>query len=638
LSKIGLLFTIAILAVAPVFAQETYQDPAGLFSADIPAGWTDESTDEYGLFTNGGLALYLLTVEADDVQDSISAALDLIAPDFDAEPVQSSEIPIPNGIWTQNVFILEDNALWAVIAQVKDGIAYMMVVQAPDQPTLAALTNDVNSVLLSITIGEGIDLAGVEPAELSEDMLADLEAYIEDLMERFEMPGAAVAVVQNDEVVYANGFGVKDINSGEAVTSDTLFMIGSVTKSMTTMMMASLVDEGILDWDTPVVDILPTFALSNPDVTPDIRVRDLVNMSSGVQRYDVPMFLEALTPVPLIEFLDEIPMNAEPGEQFNYSNQMVTAGGFVAALAAGAEYDDDLLDTYADLLQTRLFDPIGMGSTTLDFDAAIAADNVAAPHSGDLETNEIMTISPDFERFAISVAPAGAVWSTVEDMAQYMRTQLNHGIAPNGARVVSEENLAVTQSPEIVLGGPTSYGMGWLIDDYHGQQLIWHNGGTLGFSADISFMPDADLAVVVLANRAGGDNFNHAVREYIFELAFELEHEADARYTAAMESLIELGTQLISHVRFEAVDADAVADFLGQYEQGVEITMSGDQFTMVTDYGESPLYGTDEPDTFVTGGAVGGFQLVFARDDGDVTLTIGTPLDPSQNVTLAKVD
>jgi len=284
-----------------------------------------------------------------------------------------------------------------------------------------------------------------------------------------------------------------------------------------------------------------------------------------------------------------------------------------------------------------VFEPIGMTGTTLDFDAALAVENHAIPHSYDIETEDLIPIATDFERFAIPVAPAGAVWSNVEDMARYLMTDLHHGVAPDGTRVVSEENLAVTQSPEIFIGGRISYGMGWLVDEFHGQPLIWHNGGTLGFSSDISFMPAAGLAGVVLTNRSAGDNFNHAVRDYVFELAFDLEHTADARYLSADEQLTALGEQMMSGIHFEAVDPDSVAIFLGEYERGVQVAMNGDQFVAVTDYGEIPLYATDQSDVFIAGGAVAGFHLVFTEDVSIITLTIGTPFDPSQDITLAKV-
>jgi CubicO group peptidase (beta-lactamase class C family) len=634
-----LLFVLAAVSVRAQEEALVYQDPDGRFSAVIPSGWTDESTAEYGLFTKDGVAIYLLAVEADDVQNGIDAALQIIDPELEAEPAQSAELPAPNGIWTQNVYLLDGGALAVVFGQVRGGVTYVMAAHAPDQAAVQAATNDLNNVVLGFTIGEVIDLTGVVPVPFDDAMLADLEAYVTGAMERFEIPGAAVAVVQGDETVYANGFGVLEVGSDQPVTADTLFMVGSTNKSMTTMMMATLVDEGILDWDTPVVDILPTFALSNPDAAPEIRVRDLVNMSSGVARFDAPMFLAALPADQMIESLADIPLVAQPGEQFNYSNQMVASGGFIAALAAGGEYGSGLADTYAELIQARVFDPIGMTSTTLDFDAAIARDNVASPHNRDFETGQIVPVPLDFERFVISVAPAGAAWSTMEDMARYVGTHLNQGVAPDGTRIVSAENLEATHTLEVGIAGPIGYGMGWVVEEYKGLKLVWHNGGTVGFTTDMAFLPDAGIAVVVVNNRGQSDSFNLAVREYVFELAFALLHEADARYMAAAASFQAYGEQLISSVRFEPVDPDTAADYLGQYEQGIEVTLNGDQLTLVTAFGEVPLYPMgDDAGTFITGGGVAGLSVAFTQGEGTMTVAVTVPTNPAAPFVLAKVE
>src|SRR5690606_7991168 len=130
-----------------------------------------------------------------------------------------------------------------------------------------------------------------------------------------------------------------------------------------------------------------------------IRVRDLVNNSSGVPRYDLILLMHYMTPEELIESLSRIPLVSAPGERFNYSNQMVATGGFVAALAAGATLGEDVMDVYADLLQTRLFEPLGMERSTIDLDEAVADDNHAMPYAYDFETDEIESVSLDLERF-----------------------------------------------------------------------------------------------------------------------------------------------------------------------------------------------------------------------------------------------
>jgi CubicO group peptidase (beta-lactamase class C family) len=635
-----LLILILILVIGVAIAQEVitvYQD--ALFSTEIPAGWT-EQTPGYYTHENGS-ELYLLSIPADDVQSGISAGLEIIRPGFDHESVDTRDLPAPNGIWTQNIYILDDGAISAALGQVKDGQVALLYIESPDQMALGAVSPDLNNVLLGITFIGGIDLAGVMPSSLNETQITELEAYIEGAMETFHVPGAAVAIVQNGEIIYSNGFGVRDLESSQAVDAETLFMIGSTTKSMTTLTLATLVDEGVIRWDTPVVDILPEFALSDVEVTRLIRVRDLVNNMSGVPRYDMPLFLRAFQPEDVFSALSTIPMTAQPGEIFGYSNQMVAAGGYIAALAAGATYGENVYETYVDLVQERVFDPLGMDDTTFDFDAALSDDNHALPTGYDLLNEELVSIPINVERFALSVAPAGAVWSNAGDMAKYLQMALGRGVAADGTRIVSEENLLETQTPGIQIAGKIYYAMGWMVEDYKGQPLIQHGGNTSGFTSDFAFLPDAGLGVLVLTNRSTSNNFSAAVREYVFELAFDLDPTAHDLYVQADEAFNAIIEQLITEHRTTEVDADTVADYAGIYEEGAvfEINEAG-EFVLITAYVVIPLQAIEgQPGHFVSvDPAVGGLLINFEQSDGEISVTFSNPIDPSQTLMLKKVE
>ncbi len=626
---IGLILSFTIF---PALAQETmtYSDPGGQFTVEIPNGWTDASTDDYGLFTaENGAEIYLLSVESaedDEIQSGINAVLAEIAPELaDTDPLQSTDIPVPNGIWTQNIYSVGDD-LAVIIAQVKDGVTYAMFVPATSLANLQAITPDINVMLLGFTIGEPLDLTGVQPIALTEDMLADLETQVSDLMEQHQITGASIAIVQNSEIIYTNGFGTLGLDDDQPVTSDTLFMIGSTTKSMTTLMMASLVDEGLLDWDTPVIDILPDFALSDPAATPQIRVRDLVNNSSGVPRYDIPLILEYLSPEEGIAWLKDIPLVSEPGEEFHYSNLMVSAGGWVAALASGAEYDQNIADAYFQLIQERVFDPIGMTNSTFDMDDALADDNHASPITFNFQTNEYEAVPIDFERFVTSVAPAGAVWSNADDMARYMIMQLNRGFAPDGTRIVSQENLLETQTINISTGAG-GYGMGWFIDQYHGLEQISHGGNTSGFTSEFTFLPDANLGVLVLVNRSLGNNFGASIREYVFEQAFGLEHESGERYLLAENQFNDLLTAIIESMETTDIAEDAAADYVGSYEHSVDVRYNDGALIVKTELIEMQILWSGEEGRFFGGTGGEGVEILFKEnEDGRMTLTVGSLL------------
>jgi CubicO group peptidase (beta-lactamase class C family) len=620
---IGVLFPLVFTSM-PVLAQDTtlYEDPAGRFSVPVPVAWTDESTNDVGRFvTVNGLATSIFAVEEDDAEAGATAVLAQLAPDLvDAQPVQMDTIPSPSGTWAQRLYALDSGRLVALLTQWVDGVTYAMLFDASTQDAFTTNQGEIIGLILGFSVGERIDLAGVMPHALTDAMLEDLETYIETARERYHVPAVAIAVVQNGDIVYTNGFGTTEPDGGQAVTVDTLFMIGSITKSMTTMMMGTLVDDGLLDWNQPVTDLLPSFALSDPAATPQIRVRDLVNMSSGVSEYNLMMFLADFTPQEMFTLLAEIPMVAAPGETYNYSNQMVTAGGYVSALATGVPMDG-LYEGYVDLIQERVFDPIEMPNTTFDFEAAIASPNHALPFVYKPVSQSYSAVPLEGERFVKAVAPAGAVWSNVEDMARYLVTVSNAGAAPNGTQVVSAENLQIAQSPEVAIAGSAiSYGMGWVLESYHGQPLVWHNGGTLGFSSDLAFLSDADVGVVILTDAAGAVAFNNSVREYVFELAFGLDHRS-------IEQEVPAQVPLDNPEASASIDPQVVAPFLRTYEHGVTVEMQGDDLWLGGAFAHTPLIpagntpGTEAGD-YTGVGVFNLFRVRFVQSGDQVTLDI----------------
>ena len=220
------------------------------------------------------------------------------------------------------------------------------------------------------------NLVGAEPRPFDHELIAEFEAYLIEKMEELEVPGVAIALVQDGDIIYANGFGIRDLNGGEPVTAETLMMIGSSTKSMTTLLMAMLVDQGVFGWDTPVTDILPSFRISDPAVTEQITMRNLVCACTGVPRRDFEWLLNAseLDAEDIIESLATFELFTEFGETFQYSNQMVATAGYIAALAAGGRYGH-LYDDFVALFGERVLGPMGMTRSTFLFDEVVSSGN-----------------------------------------------------------------------------------------------------------------------------------------------------------------------------------------------------------------------------------------------------------------------
>ncbi|MGQ9555101.1 MAG: serine hydrolase domain-containing protein [Anaerolineae bacterium] len=590
------VFLPALEALAPLSAEgeaaATYEDPSGLFSVPIPTNWTAESGNGYGILKSpdGDLTFYVMAVEAESVAEGVKAAWAVIDPSFDLEPEEITQQPTTKGE-EEAVSISYDTGdeekIVAAGGWLYKGIAYIEIIRS-DLATLqrrAAQVQIINSGF-NIYALEKADLAGVEPLPLSDEIIAQLEDYIVEMMDYLRVPGVAVAIVRDGEIVYSKGFGVRALGSDEPVTPKTLMMIGSTTKSLTTMMMATLVDDGIMDWDTRVVDILPSFRVADADVTERITMRNLVCACSGVPRRDAELSFNAseTSAEGIIESLADFEFFTDFGEAFQYSNQMVAAAGYIATLAAGAQYGD-LYGAYIKLMQERILDPIGMASSTFVMEKVQASADYAMPHSINLQ-RETVPIPFETEAILKPIAPAGALWSSVLDMGRYLITELSRGVAPDGTRVVSAENLEVTWEPQIAISADADYGLGWIIEDYKGLRVINHGGNTFGFTSELAFLPDHNLGISVLSNQYGS-LINQAIRYRLLELLFQRGPEFDKQVRFVIEqldkSLAELRGKLL-----DSVDVEVIQPYLGTYSNDAlgELTLSLEDGALMADGGE----------------------------------------------------
>jgi len=388
--------------------------------------------------------------------------------------------------------------------------------------------------------------------------------------------------------------------------------------------MGTLVDQGKMTWDTPVIDVLPEFAVSDPELTQSITLRNLVCACTGVPRRDFELFFNAddLSAEAIVQSLATFEFFTDFGEAFQYSNQLVATGGYAAAAADGADYGN-LFDGYRQSLQENVLTPIGMGNTTLSFDEVRARDNYAMPHSLGLD-GTYAPLPLHFEEILTPVAPAGAHWSTLEDMTRYLLTELRVGVAPDGTRVVSEENLRETWQPQVAVNADTDYGLGWLISDYKGLQLINHGGNTLGFTSSFGFLPAVDLGVVVLSNSQGANYFTESVRTRLLELIFDQEPAAAATMQFVYEQM-QRQSEDLTRLR-DAVDPAAVEPYLGTYHNAAlgTLELRMDEDALIADAGEFavpllPFAERDDPETLAgylaTEAPIAGLLFEFEEND-----------------------
>jgi CubicO group peptidase (beta-lactamase class C family) len=317
--------------------------------------------------------------------------------------------------------------------------------------------------------------------------------------------------------VYERTAGVRTLGQKDPITPDTLFLMGSIGKSMTTMMEATLVDAGKLRWDTPVTELLPSFALADEALTHRLVMWNMSCACTGVpsRDYEFVLFVH-MTPEQRIASMRPIRPTTGFGETFQYSSLMVAAGGFAAAHAYAP--DRSLGDAFEAAMRRNVLDPIGMKSSTLDFDAVRRADH-ATPHASTVE-GATMPVPIAYENFARR-DPAGGVWSSVRDMERYVMTELAKGVSPDGKRVVSEANLLERRKPRVRVDEDTSYGLGLNVGTYRDLPMIGHSGGTVGFRTTMFLLPAQGVAVVALTNTSTGDGFTQAFERKVMEVLFE---------------------------------------------------------------------------------------------------------------------
>jgi CubicO group peptidase (beta-lactamase class C family) len=424
---------------------------------------------------------------------------------------------------------------------------------------------------------------------LSAETLRAFAADVETALQTFRVPGAAVALVHDGEIVFNRGFGVRDLQSGAAVTPKTRFRIGSITKSMTALMLATLIDEGVFGWDDRAVDLWTRFRAPTDELTETLRLRDLLGMGSGlaeatdisVAAVEFAMSAGDVSPQAVLRSVADLPDIAPPRTTFSYNNTLVAAAAFLGLLARGAD-PGTLGEVYAAAVRERVFTPVGMEDAAILDDPRPLGDDYAVGYSRDIfgAATPLPFISID------GVAPAGAGLASATDMARYLMTYVNGGVAPGGQRVVSAANVAEMHRPGIVIEPgalvPTEqapdtvtlhYDLGWLDETFRdSRRLLWHGGGIDGFSAVMGFFPAEKLGFAVLTNDGEGGSLCHrSVQASLLDRLFGLNHDLPALLADAFAKAEAQRDELAAQT--QRVDASVVSRYLGLYQGGFRLRL-----------------------------------------------------------------
>jgi CubicO group peptidase (beta-lactamase class C family) len=329
--------------------------------------------------------------------------------------------------------------------------------------------------------------------------LDGFDAFMAKAMQDFKVPGAAVAVIKDGKILLVKSYGYRDTGKKVPITGKTLFPIASITKSFTVTALGTLVDQGRLEWDKPVREYLPGFRMYDPVATEQLTARDLVTHRSGLPRHDLLWYSSSFTREQLVARLRYLEPNKPLRSTFQYNNLMFVTAGYLGGQIAGTSWEE--------LVQQRILDPLGMSSTRLSSQEARKSSDYALPYRKNRKTDVVSEI--DFSRWG-DVGPAGSMNSCIEDMASYLLLQVNKGNI-GGKQLLGSNTSEQMQSPQMVIQsrplftelGEASYGMGFIIDTYRGHKHVSHGGNLDGFSAQLSFLPNDGIGVVVLTNLDG---------------------------------------------------------------------------------------------------------------------------------------
>jgi CubicO group peptidase (beta-lactamase class C family) len=345
-------------------------------------------------------------------------------------------------------------------------------------------------------------------AEGQSGPLKGLDSYIERAMRDWGVPGVAVAIIKDDSVVHARGYGVRELGKSGKVDERTIFAIGSSSKAFTSASLALLVDEGKVSWDDLATKHLPDFQLYDPYATRELTIRDMLSHRSGLSRGDRLWYASDLDRAEVLRRVRFQEPSWSFRSTYGYNNIMILASGQIVESVTGVSWDDFVAE--------RFFAPLGMQRSSTSILALEGQSNVATPH------NRIDgRVRPVAWRNIDNIGPAGSINSSALDMVEWLRLQLGEG-EYRGQRLISEKAVREMHAPQMIM--PISeamrelypetnfltYGLAWFVRDYRGRKLVGHGGAIDGMRAEVMMAPEEKLGIVVLTN-LGGSSFSDAI-------------------------------------------------------------------------------------------------------------------------------
>lgn len=361
-----------------------------------------------------------------------------------------------------------------------------------------------HTVPFAITLGDDKIADAIEA-------LKDFDQFVNQALTDWNVPGFSIGIVVDDEVVFAQGFGYRDLDKRYPVTPKTLFAIGSSTKAFTTFLLGLMVDDGKMEWNTPVNQYLPEFRMFDDFATNHVVPRDLVTHRTGLPRHDLMWYNSSFTRKEMVERLRFLQPSKQIREKFQYNNLMFMTAGYLGGRLSGS--------TWEQAVKQRIFKPLGMNSSNFSVDDSQKNEDFSLPYEEKDDEIRLMSF-----RNIDNVGPAGSINSNIEEMTNWVRMHLNKGKF-NGKQIISEDVLKDLHTPQMAIAAmpkdsefsPRSYAMGWMVDTYLGHYRVSHGGAIDGFIASVTLYPHDGVGIVAFANKNGT-----AMTEYMARHAADL--------------------------------------------------------------------------------------------------------------------
>ncbi len=499
----------------------------------VPVDWTVTAAPDGVVLADPekGLRIDLVEVDATGgMSDAISTAWSRRHPGFGRPELAASDSPGREGWdlfrWSRYQISPEEARRVSAFGARKGPLGVVVLVDGP----LAAAQRRSSQVAI---VHDSLRPAGYVresyrgrmPRPFDPSRVAELKAFISRMRDAADVPGVSVVLFDARATLIEEGFGVLERGRPEPVTADSLYIVASNTKPLTTLLLARLVDEGRFGWETPVTRIDPRFRLGDPDVTRRVLVKHLLCACTGLPRQDFEWLFtfERSSPQAQLDVLATMKPTTEFGELFQYSNPLASAAGYIGARLVKPE--EELGRAYDEAMREKVFRPLGMGRTTFSFPEALGTEH-ASPHSWDMSQHNV-PMEMALNHSIIPVRPAGGAWSSARDYARYVRLELAGGRLPDGSTFVTEKNLLARRVPQVRVGEDAWYGMGLWIEDIKDIRVISHGGSMFGYKSNFFFVPEAGIGGVILTNADVGWRVARAVMRRTLEVVYDGKPEAE---------------------------------------------------------------------------------------------------------------